>query len=140
MNTEPAGSSDTPESTPEDRTFDNIVTALNRGEALLKIVGDFSAAALQKLEVFNLSQLGNPDTLMAMDIYDRSLTEVTDLLDSKGIKFDRTKQVTEVADEEAHTLQNLGTMAWKVPSGSNVELLINRERVVGIRVLGEQKK
>jgi hypothetical protein len=139
MNTEPAGSSDTPESTPEDRTFDNIVTALNRGEALLKIVGDFSAAALQKLEVFNLSQLGNPDTLMAMDIYDRSLTEVTDLLDSKGIKFDRTKQVIEVADEEAHTLQNLGTMAWKVPSGSSVELLINRKRVVGIRVIGAQK-
>jgi hypothetical protein len=139
MNVQPTGNPDTPESTPQDRTLENIVTALNRGEILLKIVGDFSTAALQKLEVFNISQLGNPDTLMAMDIYDRPLTDVTDLLTSKGIKFDRTKQVTEVADEEAHTLQNLGTMAWKVPSGSNVELLINRERVVGIRVLGAQK-
>jgi hypothetical protein len=140
MNKTPENSSDDANVSPTDRTLANIITVLNRGQALLNIVGDFSAAALQQLEVFNISQLANPDTLTAMDIYDRPLTEVTDLLNNKGIKFDRTKHVTEVADEEAHTLQNLGTMARKVPSGSSVELLINRERVVGIRVVGEQKQ
>ena len=140
MNTTPENSSNIPQSVPQDRSLDNIVMALNRGEALLKIVGDFSSAALQKLEVLSLSQLTNPDTLTALDIYDRPLTEVTDLLNSKGIKFDRTKQVTKVAAEEAHTLKNLGSMAWKIPPGSSVELLINQERVIGIRLLGERKK
>jgi hypothetical protein len=136
MNTEPAGNPDIPKATAPDRTFDNIVTALNRGEALLKIVGDFSTSALQKLEVFSLSQLTNPDTLTAMDIYDRPLTEVKELLHSKNIQFNEPQNVTE---EEAHTLRNLGAMAWKVPSGSSVELLTHQDRVVGIRVIGEQK-
>ena len=135
MNTAPENSSNIPESAPQDRTLDNIVMALNRGEALLKIVGDFSTAALQKLEVFRLSQLTNPDTLTAMDLYDRPLTEVRELLHSKKIEFNDPKNVTE---EEAHTLKNFGSIAWKIPSGSNVELLINQERVIGIRLLGEQ--
>lgn len=137
MNTAPENSSDTPESAPQDRTLENIVTVLNRGEALLKIVGDFSTAALQKLEVFRLSQLSDPDTLTAMDIYDRPLEEVTALLHSKNISFNDPKKVTQ---KEAHTLRNLGAMAWKVPPGSRVELLTYQDRVIGIQVLGEQKK
>jgi hypothetical protein len=137
MNVQPTGNPDTPESTPQDRTLENIVTALNRGEALIKMVGDFSTAALQKLEVFNLSQLGNPDTLMAMDIYDRPLTEVKELLQNRKIQFNVAKNVSE---SEIHTLNNLGSMAWKIPSGSRVELLTHQDRVLGIRVVGEQKK
>jgi len=136
MNTAPKNNSNTPESAPQDRTLDNIVMALNRGEALLKIVGDFSTAALQKLEVFRLSQLTNPDTLTAMDLYDRPLTEVRELLNSKNIHFNKSKNVTE---QEAHTLKNFGSMAWKVPPNSKIELLIHQDRVIGIRLLGEQK-
>jgi hypothetical protein len=137
MNVEPDKNPDQPKSVPQDRTLENIVTALNRGEALLKIVGDFSTAALQQLEVFNISQLANPDTLTAMDIYDRPLTEVKKLLQSKNIQFNNPKTVTE---EEAHNLNNLGLIAWKIPFGSRVELLTHQDRVLGIRVIGEQKK
>jgi hypothetical protein len=136
MNTEPAGNPDIPEATLPDRTFDNIVTALNRGEALLKMVGDFSTSALQKLEVLNISQLANPDILTAMDIYDRPLKDVTDLLKEKGIKFGKPKPVN---PEEAHTLQNLGATIAKLPPNSSVELLTHQDRVIGIRVLGEKK-
>jgi hypothetical protein len=137
MNIEPDKNPDRPKSVPQDRTLENIVTALNRGEALLKIVGDFSTAALQQLEVFNLSQLANPDTLTAMDIYDRPLAEVTKLLQSRKIQFNIAKNVTET---EIHNLNNLGSMAWKIPLGSRVELLTHQDRVLGIRVIGEQKK
>jgi hypothetical protein len=137
MNIEPDKNPDRPKSVPQDRTLENIVTALNRGEALLKIVGDFSTAALQQLEVFNISQLANPDTLTAMDIYDRPLTEVTKLLQSRKIQFNIAKNVTET---EIHNLNNLGSMAWKIPLGSRVELLTHQDRVLGIRVIGEQKK
>jgi hypothetical protein len=61
---------------------------------------------------------------------------VKDLLHSKNIQFNDPKNVTE---DEAHTLKNFGSMAWKIPPGSSVELLINQERVIGIRLLGEQK-
>jgi hypothetical protein len=137
MNATLKNSANNPEPTPEDRTLENIVMAIDRGRSLLAIVGDFANAALEKLDVLRISELANPDILTVMDLYDRPLDEeVRNLLTRNNIQFTETK----VNDREAYSLRNLGLSIGKLPSGSSVELLTHQDRVVGIRVVGEPKQ
>ncbi|MEH1867447.1 MAG: hypothetical protein V7K69_20890 [Nostoc sp.] len=137
MNTIPQNNSNTPKPVPQDRVFENIVTAINRSQALLKIAGDFSASVLEKVKVLKISQLANPDTITAMDIYDRPLEEVRILLDRQSIQSTEMKIVNA---QEAYSLRNLGATIGTIAPSSRVDLLTYQGRVIGIRVLGEQKQ
>ncbi|MBD2207031.1 hypothetical protein H6G33_32275 [Calothrix sp. FACHB-1219] len=116
-------------------TFRAASTAFNRTETILKMVTNFLDCFPQDLANTSLQQLTNFDTLTAMDVYDRPIAEVSELMRKYKIK----SNPREVDEAEACSLRNFRRTSWNIPSGSSVDLLIYQGNVVGVhQSQGEQ--
>jgi hypothetical protein len=94
----------------------------NRTFALFNLMRDFPNAPSVAFNALNLSQVANTDTLTALDLYSRNLDEVRSLLESQDINIVENTANTRQA---AYSAENLAAMAWTIPSGSRVELIIS---------------
>jgi hypothetical protein len=108
----------------------------SRGNTAIKMVQNFSGNIFRNLQsVFTNSQANDPERLTVLDVYDRPVEEVQTVLQSKNISFADQPRVASV--EEIDNLQSILDMAWIIPSGSQVELVVNPEtnRVAKIRMV-----
>ncbi|MBW4518162.1 MAG: hypothetical protein KME16_00320 [Scytolyngbya sp. HA4215-MV1] len=110
----------------------DLSAALTRSEAAFKMFRDFSVCGLRELVGNSLQGLTNSRRLTAMDLYDRPLREVEQLLRQQNIEVE-----TRTASK-ACSPQNLRNTAWTIEPGSNITLLIYGDRVVGIQK-GDQR-
>jgi len=108
--------------------FTKIDRAFDRTEGILKMIRNFSGCVLRDLANDSLEQLTDTNKIMAMDVYDRPVGDVTAMLKPYGIGFTERQ----VPESEACSLNNLRKMSWTVSRGSRVELLTYQDRVVGI--------
>jgi len=106
----------------------------NRTLALFNLMRDFPNAPSVAFNALNLSQVANTDTLTALDLYSRNLDEVRSLLQSQNINIVENTANTHQA---AYSAENLAAMAWTIPSGSRVELIISpdTQQIASIRLL-----
>lgn len=79
----------------------------------------------------------NPDTLTAMDIYHKHASEAQAILAANNVAY-APRHARD--DDEAYSIMNLGRMAWAIPSGSSVEVLLNsRNEVTAVQLRSEER-
>jgi hypothetical protein len=105
----------------------NLSAALTRSEAVFKMFRDFSVCGLRELVGASLQGLTDSSSLTAMDLYDRPLEEVGELLREREIKYTTSEA------RKACSPENFSNMAWTIDGERGVTLLIYGDRVVGIQ-------
>ncbi|MEB3216075.1 MAG: hypothetical protein VKN72_07470 [Nostocales cyanobacterium 94392] len=109
-------------------TFRAASTAFNRTETIFKMIGNFLDCLPRDLANNSLQTFSNFNTLTVMDVYDKPITEVRELMAKYKIKF----EPIQVNETEACSLRNLRQTSWNIPSGSTVDLLVYQGNVVGV--------
>jgi hypothetical protein len=121
--------------------FTNVNRTFTRGATAFTMARDYASAAWERFQPFNFLQFMGPETLTAMDVYNRPEGEVLQMLHNRtpniGVGLRRVN-----TQAEAYSLRNLADMLWVVPSDSTrVELVVSpapENLVTCIRVLGEE--
>ncbi len=123
---------------PQQREFDTVNSTLKRSEAAFRIARDVPPNFVANLQNFALSQVVNPEVIVATDVYNRPLSEVESMLGDDRVTVNVRRATTTA---EAYALGNLTAMSWTVPPGSQVEVVVSPENLVTcIRVIEEEEE
>ena len=123
---------------PRTKGFQSMHSAFMGGSEAFSMVNSYASAAWANMKTLSFINFISAETLGAAQIFNRPANEARATFKKMKVTVVEKQAATRA---EAYSLKNLAEMAWIVPPGSRVELLLSPDNLVtSVRLLKEEEK